>query len=439
MSQSYQLLRNWLEEELCNLFDNLAGLISPDQLVAAKQEHKQPWSLEAISQCEPEELLRERYFLVCKDIPGARCYSTSPQSSFSSAELAKLRAYIEQGGEENHISPDQGFIRYLEVYDKTRPKFDWQSIVGQTDSEDLDSSVSTEDSLERPRTESVSSVIEQRKMYRLANVSEEEANDLVQRNGEDLLPFMLRIFSNAFEDGAFVKEVKDDFQYEGFSPIEIIRLMKELGGVETKKDVMSLIILFSERGTNIRKMEGNVKGMARFKHLINKYNIISTKPQKRTDITISRIALSFPWVTCKYMPALTNAVVPAHALPALYPKVMRTPAFGSLIPNDYEHSNVIIEVYMLHQYKFNKIIDNKRSRTEAMEDVMLKIAKYIQIAMTGCVLNDDERKTYLHAYEVIKANGTLRDEIVEVSASIKNQFKQIHEAIKVAVAEVFGY
>ncbi|KAK9871884.1 hypothetical protein WA026_015133 [Henosepilachna vigintioctopunctata] len=96
---------------------------------------------------------------------------------------------------------------------------------------------------------------------------------------------------------AGLADFESTYAYEGFNPFTMRKIIIEYGGGNFKSDLPILILLYLQRGTNIRKavlMTGE-DGAAKMRELVARYKIAKpgTKLRRQT-VTMARIASSYP-------------------------------------------------------------------------------------------------------------------------------------------------
>jgi Tenuivirus/Phlebovirus nucleocapsid protein len=153
----------------------------------------------------------------------------------------------------------------------------------------------------------------------------------------------------------------------GFDVEVVCRKILTIGGDNYVEDVYSMVAFAVERSQNLEKIATDSSGNAtsEIESLKSKYGLV-TEATNPTSITLDRICLTFPMLTCKYMQVAREPVVDKEAFYAYvcngYPLVMMHEAFGTLIPNSLseECQRIIIDAHCLHQAHFAAIIGISR-------------------------------------------------------------------------------
>jgi len=205
------------------------------------------------------------------------------------------------------------------------------------------------------------------------------------------------------------------FQYEGFNPKKVAALIMERGGRNAKEDITKMITLAVERGSKISKIKekSSEKAVSVIAELVTRYHLKDNTSGSKTDITLPRVCLSFPWATCGYYHKhySRDFVVPGHMLTSNYPACMRTPAFASMIPKEF--SMILCPALGLHQYHFTRIITKRatdRSRVSVSE-MKEEIMKYISAGVNSEFVPNDVKIRYCKTWKVINDLGELADEV----------------------------
>lgn len=110
------------------------------------------------------------------------------------------------------------------------------------------------------------------------------------------------------------EEIIGLIQYSGFDPIRIANLVnsKRPQTDAGLKDVYTLIMLAVERGNSVNNIIKNLlpEGAALVKPILQRFGITSRVGENAGNaLTLSRIASSFPWITCHYIRHARNPVI----------------------------------------------------------------------------------------------------------------------------------
>jgi hypothetical protein len=152
----------------------------------------------------------------------------------------------------------------------------------------------------------------------------------------------------------------------GFDERAVFEKILKIGKDSAEKDVKRMVAFAVERGNNLEKIVSHSSAAVKseIKRLISKYGLV-TKAKSPESITLDRVCLAFPPLTCNYMQTARNTVVDRKALLSAcsdYPQVMMHKAFATLIPKNLsgECEKTIIDAHCLHQAHFWAIIGRSR-------------------------------------------------------------------------------
>ena len=129
----------------------------------------------------------------------------------------------------------------------------------------------------------------------------------------------------------------------------IARQVEELAGKDFLRDVRVLIACSVATGNNLTALPDM--------SLISKYHLKSrAKKRSSNEITLCRIAASFPKLACEYMRISANPVISINQMRQMsadYPSCLMHFSFPSLIPlGNQDVSNVLLHAHMLFQARF---------------------------------------------------------------------------------------
>lgn len=141
---------------------------------------------------------------------------------------------------------------------------------------------------------------------------------------------------------------------------------------------------------------------ARFKKelavLKSRYCLVSKAANSADAITLSRVCMTFPHISCSYMVFCGHTIVDYSVMEDYvegYPKQLMTAAFASIIPpSSHEFHATFLDAHLLHQYEFSKVIspkDNSKSAKELYPDLL----KYAMAAVNGSIISPDAREALL--------------------------------------------
>ena len=184
-------------------------------------------------------------------------------------------------------------------------------------------------------------------------------------------------FDGMFTDPKITEFIKDIQQTRflknrlplGFDEGTVFNKITTIGRDKFVEDVKLMIPFAVERGNNLEKITTrcNDAGKSEIKRLKTKYGLV-TKATSQKSITLDRVCLAFPMLTCKYMRVARKPVVDKQALLSVcsdYPQVMMHKAFGTVIPRTLseECKKIIIDAHRLHQAHFCAIIGRGRDKS----------------------------------------------------------------------------
>ena len=133
------------------------------------------------------------------------------------------------------------------------------------------------------------------------------------------------------------------------------------------KDVKLMITFAVERGNNLEKIaaHSSAAAISEIRRLESKYGLV-TKASSPESITLDRVCLQFPMLTCNYMREALKPVVDKRifllSVCSDYPQVMMHKAFATLIPKSLseEYKRIISDAHCVHQAHFCAIIGRGR-------------------------------------------------------------------------------
>lgn len=208
-----------------------------------------------------------------------------------------------------------------------------------------------------------------------------------------------------------IRNIAEEWAYQGFDPIRIMELIQSRGGPTWKEDCVRMIVLNLTRGNKPDKMLARMSeaGKARLTTLIQKYKLKSGKPGK-DDLTLARIAAVLaPW-TCRVIPYLENSLpvvgttMDSHS-PA-YPRAMMHPSFGGLIDTSIPRDELLtlVDAHKLFLYHFAQVI-NKDLKGKPKGEVEASFDQPLKAALGSSFFSDEEKRTILKDLGLIDING----------------------------------
>ena len=153
----------------------------------------------------------------------------------------------------------------------------------------------------------------------------------------------------------------------GFDEKVVGMKLLTIGGANLVKDVKLMITFAVERGNNLEKIaaHSSAAAISEIRRLESKYGLV-TKASSPESITLDRVCLQFPMLTCNYMREALKPVVDKRifllSVCSDYPQVMMHKAFATLIPKSLseEYKRIISDAHCVHQAHFCAIIGRGR-------------------------------------------------------------------------------
>jgi hypothetical protein len=180
-------------------------------------------------------------------------------------------------------------------------------------------------------------------------------------------------------------EFVESVRYTGYDPVLTRTLLRtiENNPEQLKFDVIKLIIISLERGTNQRKITTKIsdEGRDSILLLISKYGIKSGVPIKNTDITLARVVSAFPVIASKILLTGDIRIVGDHDDLPLF---LCHTAGASLIP----HKDIdLYNKWKKWRISFSKVINSPTTTVD-----------FDKIILDSKLYNETERKTILDSF-----------------------------------------
>lgn len=143
---------------------------------------------------------------------------------------------------------------------------------------------------------------------------------------------------------ALMSTTRSQVEFEGYDPGVILALMEQraqASGDDLNEDILKIVVISIERGNNLENMMKSMSEAGRnlVMTLKNRYQLISKVGlDKKRSITLSRVAMSVPWLSC---PAMEFAVSPAVGWAEMkeisgdYPFYLIHPSYASAYASYY--------------------------------------------------------------------------------------------------------
>lgn len=209
-----------------------------------------------------------------------------------------------------------------------------------------------------------------------------------------------------FDD--LLEDLVDLTMYQGFDPMVIIGVItqKERDAAERRQDAAFILTLVATRGTNIQKLKGKskVEMKERMERLIKKYGIKAGKPTTATTVTLARFASCFPvQMLGMFHSQKVQGVVSNQLLGLDYPRALRSPTFGSVIPAG-EEWNALADAFALHQILFDRVINRTKYASGISKATKSTIMEFINIQRTSKLLTEAQKIGVLTRIRLIAVN-----------------------------------
>jgi len=193
-----------------------------------------------------------------------------------------------------------------------------------------------------------------------------------------------------------IEEFVKNIQFTGFNPFATLKALTLIESNQKilMKDMSYLIVLAIERGTNTLKMVKTIgdKAVNIVRDLISKYNIKPNLSGKKDNITLSRIVMTFPWLSCGYMSKAVNPVVSFQAMKELatIPRVMMNTAYASLLSKNDVNFEDKRDSHLLYMYLFNKTINPQN--TDSIQKTKDSLLTYFTASNNSDYIKESKRK-----------------------------------------------
>lgn len=208
----------------------------------------------------------------------------------------------------------------------------------------------------------------------------------------------------------------DDFQYQGFQPLVLMEILmklshdKKISKEEFKKDLMTMAVIGTFRGSNLEKIKKKSSAQLRdfLAYCQTSYGLQAKPQNSNATVTLARIAAMMArQVSSGYyrqvlrLPTVVDmtVVMPGMAVP----RALCLSTFGSLIPQNtlpVDQKDLLIHAFCLHQYHFDRVIAPQRAPDSAA------VMQYVLIQMRSNLYSEEDRVQHCEAVGLIVANRT---------------------------------
>lgn len=202
--------------------------------------------------------------------------------------------------------------------------------------------------------------------------------------------------------------------------------------VSRKDDIALMIAAYIERGNTVSKMDKNsLPSFANtIKRLIALYGLVDKPGSNPMAITLSRVAESFPFITCSYCllvaKNLTVSVDEMHSICEGYPKYMMCQAFTALIPNGEPYTQTLLKAHALFLYHFSLKISNHSMKKKSTKKTVQDTWKYMIIVHQRSYMEEGKKKDLLKEVKILGING-LQNAVLKASEIFDNKYQKYLE------------
>lgn len=227
-------------------------------------------------------------------------------------------------------------------------------------------------------------------------------------------------------------ELANMLKFRGMDPAQIIQRLYELGTAGQRpnwlKDVTYMIAMHICRGTKISKIKKSVSDETKnfIEQLERIYQLKETRPQG-DDITLARIALSFPLLTLRLLPKFEEQLTVKHhhmtAISPNYPMALMHPAFASLVtavPGRAQDTHDMLDAHRLYLVELTKVI-NPEMKLKTVREIAESFEQPLQAGFTSTFTDADTRRQSLTKLEVVDDRGRP----VQAVVAAANKYRQL--------------
>lgn len=223
----------------------------------------------------------------------------------------------------------------------------------------------------------------------------------------DVEEFLGTLFDKVTPD--LVKAWESYASYEGFNPQYVRwKCMKEYSNDPEK--LIQLMVIGLVRGNNVATILTSINdtGKAILREGERKLDLKSSAKKNKEWVSLSRICIAFPTVSCSLMKSIKVMPVSATNLTPNYPDVMRHSCFSALLVpqelcTDYK---LIYEAYALYQYKFMMLVGTAEDKAQSVEQKKDRIANFAAIGENGSNISSEDRISFLKNWGILTTGGS---------------------------------
>jgi len=217
---------------------------------------------------------------------------------------------------------------------------------------------------------------------------------------------------------------------QGFDPSTLALTLFKMrdDDVSKKHNIVLMIAAYIERGNTVSKMDKNSSPIFAntIKQLIPIYGLVDKPGSNPIAITLSRVAESFPFITCSYCSLvakhMTVSVDEMHSICEGYPKYMMCQAFTALIPNGEPYTQTLLKAHALFLYNFSLKISNHSMKKKTVQDTW----KYMIIVHQRSYMEESKKKDLLKEEKILGING-LQNAVLKASEIFENKYQKYLE------------
>lgn len=164
------------------------------------------------------------------------------------------------------------------------------------------------------------------------------------------------------------------------------------------------------------------QGRTRVTELQTRYGLKnSVGDDRRNAITLSRVAMAFPWLPCGYSQESENPVVTDDYMQQYvpgYPRQILHPAFSAMIPRTLPAASieVLLGAFLLYQCKFASIVTKKPGQAaKRPSECETFTRQFAVVSMSKAYIPDQERAQRLINYGIMNAAGLLNNAVIQAN------------------------
>lgn len=214
----------------------------------------------------------------------------------------------------------------------------------------------------------------------------------------------------------------------GYIKMMVLERVKRLGvGSSVIIDLGKMVAVRFERGVDIDQIlrSSNPMLLRELIVLQHKYSLKSNADNSINDITLSRVSMAFPEITCLYMENWTHPLVSRRKMNSIspgYPSYMMTNEFASLIPKNEVYTPILKYAFLLHTIELSMVINRKMFNNieEKKKEIIDELERSLEKLVNMDFLPDDFRRDVLKKWKLVnEVNGlTVVNNAVRAAAKV---------------------